>query len=78
MYPDSPGSPDSQDCRRLLHGTTADDPFLTTTNIYPSKMTLSLAQGFLVAQSNQGINKTYDYSEQSGGIYYGTRWLSTH
>jgi len=29
MYPDSPGSPDSQDCRRLLHGTTADDPFLT-------------------------------------------------
>ena len=29
MYPDSPGSPDSRDCRRLLHGTTADDPFLT-------------------------------------------------
>ena len=30
MYPDSPGSPDSRDCRRLLHGTTADDPFLTS------------------------------------------------
>ena len=29
MYPDSPGSPVSRDCRRLLHGTTADDPFLT-------------------------------------------------
>ena len=29
MYPDSLGSPDSRDCRRLLQGTTADDPFLT-------------------------------------------------
>ena len=29
MYPDSSGSPDSRDCHRLLHGTTADDPFLT-------------------------------------------------
>ena len=34
MYPDSPGSPDSRDCRRLLHGTTADDPFLTVSMYY--------------------------------------------
>ena len=32
MYPDSPGSPDSRNCRRLLHGTTAEDPFLTASS----------------------------------------------
>ena len=37
MYPDSPGSPDSRDCRRLLQGTTADDPFLTGLPFAPSK-----------------------------------------
>jgi len=29
MYPDSPGSPDSVDRRRLPRGSTSDDPFLT-------------------------------------------------
>ena len=49
MYPDSPGSPDSRDCRRLLHGTTADDPFLTTLPPCPCQKYMEIKQ-YLITQ----------------------------